>query len=369
MADQLAPEDELRAHLALSLVPGLGPKLTRALIQHFGSAAAVLKQTAAQLKEVPLIGSGKAEAFSQAFQSVDVDAEIRLLEKFGVTPVIHDDPRYPPTLAELEDAPDLIFLRGAPAASDQQAVAIVGSRTCTSYGKRITERIAAGLARAGWTIISGLARGIDGVAHRAALEAGGRTIAVLGGGLAKIYPPEHNDLADQIARQGYLITETPMQVAPQPGMFPARNRIISVLARGVVVVEAHAQSGALITARHAIDQGRALFAVPGPVDSDANAGCLELLRGEARLVRSAEDVLDDLRGPSPTLFDTKPTATMPAGLDDTEQRLWAALDEPKHIDQLARQTGLPIADLTRILMALELKRVVKRLPGNLYDRR
>jgi DNA processing protein len=160
----------------------------------------------------------------------------------------------------------------------------------------MAERLAAGLVRAGFTVVSGLARGIDGAAHRAALEAGGRTIAVLAGGLSRIYPPEHADLADQVAARGALVTETPMTVQPQPGMFPARNRIISGLSRGVVIVEAGERSGALITATHAAEQGREVFAVPGQADSPASAGCLELIRKGVRLVRSVDDILEDLRG-------------------------------------------------------------------------
>ena len=312
-----------------------------------------------------------------------MNAELALLAKHGVTPVLASDPRYPARLTTIDDPPSLVYLRGQPVPSDANCVAIVGSRSCTAYGKRIAERLAAGMARAGWTVVSGLARGIDGAAHRGALEAGGRTIAVLAGGLSRIYPPEHADLADQVAKQGYLITETPMTVPPQPGMFPARNRIISALARGVVVVEANIKSGALITVTHAAEQGREVFAVPGPVDSDPSAGCLELLRKGARLVRTAEDILEDLRGiappdPLPTtkktmLIDARPVdrgvPTMPEGLDAVSQQLWTALDTPKHVDELARLTQLSVPELSRLLMTLELKRVLKRLPGNLYDRR
>jgi DNA processing protein len=244
----------------------------------------------------------------------------------------------------------------------------------------MAERLAAGLARAGVTVVSGLARGIDGAAHRAALEAGGRTVAVLAGGLSRIYPPEHAGLAGEIcAGRGALVSETPMAMDPLPGMFPARNRIISGLSRGVVVVEADEKSGALITATHALEQGREVFAVPGPADSPTSAGCLRMIRDGARLVRSAEDILEDLTGVAPP---TEPAgasagpaaaprpAGPPPGLDDEQRRVWDSLgDRPRFADELTRELGLPVGELARVLMSLEMKKVIRRLPGNQYERR
>lgn len=378
----------LRDHLALALVPGLGPKLTAALLRHFGSPAAALRATAAQLRTVPQIGDMLAASFADAFRAVDVDAEVRLIEKHGVRPVPLGHPDYPPRLAAIPDPPPLVYFRGELTPADAAAVAVVGSRGCTAYGRRVADALAAGLARAGWTVVSGLARGIDGAAHRGALAAGGRTVAVLAGGLSRIYPPEHADLAGEVAAQGCLVTETPMTVASQPGMFPARNRIISGLSRAVVVVEAGERSGALITVEHAAEQGREVFAVPGPVDNPASAGCLELLRTGAKLVRSAEDVIEDLRGIAPPDPPTKPAAgghppgpptlfdpasgaprPPPAGLDPLEQQVWDALDTPRHGDELARLVGRPVGELTRALMGLELKKLVRRRPGNQYERR
>ncbi|QEL15323.1 DNA recombination-mediator protein A [Limnoglobus roseus] len=373
----------LRDHLKLALVPGLGPKLTAALLEHFGSPAAALKATYLQLLAIPLIGDKLARSFSESFRTVDVGPESELLVKHGVRPVVLGEADYPTRLTTLVGPPGLLYLRGTLTAADANAVGIVGSRACTAYGKRIAERIAAGLARAGWTVISGLARGIDGAAHRGALDAGGRTIAVLAGGLAKIYPPEHTSLADDVAKQGCLVSETPMTVAPLPGMFPARNRIISGLSRAVVVVEANVKSGALITVDHAAEQGREVFVVPGPVDSPASAGCLELIRKGAKLVRDADDILEDLRGiappdaapprrpaaanPTPSLFEPP---MVPAGLDAVQQKIWDALDgTPKHADELSRLTGAAISQLTSSLMQLELKKLIRRLPGNQYERR
>ena len=268
-------------HLALALVPGLGPKLTAALLERFGlPAARPGRRPSRKLLQIPQIGEVIApKTPPPPFGTVDIGPELELLTRFAVQPVPLGWPAYPAPLAAVNAPPPLLYFRqGHGQTPIQNAIGIVGSRSCTAYGRKMAEQLARGLVRAGFTIVSGLARGIDGVAHKAALDAGGRTIAVLAGGLSKIYPPEHADLADQVMKQGALVTETSMTVEPQPGMFPARNRIISGLSRAIIVVEANAKSGALITATHAGEQGREVFAVPGAVDSPASAGCLELLR-------------------------------------------------------------------------------------------
>lgn len=387
MVRPLSPE--LLDHLALALVPGLGPRLTASLLRHFGSAAAARQATENELRSVPQIGERLAGSFAKALRELDLSHELELLDKHNVRPVAKGTDGYPLTLAPLLDAPPLLYMHGEGwTEADANAIGIVGSRHCTAYGRRMAAEIAAGLCRGGVTVVSGLARGIDGAAHRGALDAGGRTIAVLAGGLAKIYPPEHDKLADEVAARGALITETPMTVAPQPGMFPARNRIISGLSRAIVVVEANIKSGALITVEHALEQGREVFAVPGNVDSPASAGCLELLRKGAKLVRSADDVLEDLRGvslpvepPAPT---RKPTATTPTlfpptreespraqdpQLEPNQKRVWDALTAIRHGDDLARELGITVSELSMLLMKLEMKRLVKRLPGNQYERR
>ncbi len=379
--------DAARDHLALALVPGLGPKLTAALLDRFGSAAAARQATAAQLRTIPHIGDKTAGEMAAALRDVDIGRELELIEKHGIVPVPLGFPGYPPALAALAAAPPLLYFSGAWTEADANAVGIVGSRACTAYGKRVAAELARGLARAGVTVVSGLARGIDGAAHRGALEAGGRTIAVLAGGLSSIYPPEHADLAAQVAAAGALVTETPMTVAPQPGMFPARNRIISGLSRGVVVVEANFKSGALITVTHALEQGKEVFAVPGPTDSPASAGCLEIIRKGARLVRSADDILDDLKGiataewgtkgkrpeaaeAQPALFsDPPPPPIPPPNLEPAQQAVWDMLASKRHADELARDGGVGAGELARVLMQLELKRLVRRLPGNFYERR
>jgi DNA processing protein len=390
MPDPLPPSP-VREHLALALVPELGPKRTRAVLDRFGSPAAALAATAAQLEPLPNFGPKVAARIADAMRAVDVSAEWGLIQKFGVSVVPLGDPAYPEPLAAFDDGPPLLYFCGGLTPADRQAVGIVGSRHCTAYGRKMAERLAAGLVRAGFTVISGLARGIDGVAHRAALDAGGRTVAVLAGGLSRIYPSEHTALADEIAGRGALMTETPMTVDPQPGMFPARNRIISALSRAVVVVEAGERSGALITATHAAEQGREVFAMPGNADSPASAGCLNLIRNGVRMIRDVDDLLEDLRGlrtdppparkrsPTPTLFDPPaevspplpppPPAGPPPDLTDTQRRLWEHLSEPRHVDDIARDLSMPAGELVRVLTMLEMKRVVRKQPGNVYARR
>jgi DNA processing protein len=387
MSDEILP-DSLRGHLALALVPGLGPKLTRAVLERFGSPANVLQATAQELESVPMVGAKLAQKFVSGFRLIDLNREWQLILQHKVHVAVKGEASYPDRLNTIDDAPQLLYMRGRFVDADRTAVGIVGSRGCTSYGRRIAERIAAGLVRAGVTVVSGLARGIDGAAHRGAIESGGRTIAVLANGLSTIYPPEHADLAKSVEENGVVLTETPMSVDPQPGMFPARNRIISALSRAIVVVEANERSGALITATHAAEQGREIFVVPGNVDSPASAGCLELIRKGARVVRSAEDILEDLQGLSlpdpppnrtrsvqpslPFASETKVIAAPtgpPPGLDEKSLSIWNSLAEPKHADNLARELGFSSAELTRALMTLELKKIIRRLPGNHYERR
>ncbi|MBL8799021.1 MAG: DNA-protecting protein DprA [Planctomycetia bacterium] len=358
---------EVRDLLALHMVPGLGPRLTAALLERFGSAAAVRQATASELQSVPHIGPKLARDFHAALQTLDVDAEVAQLERFETSVLAMGQPGYPAALAEVASAPPLLYVRGGLLPTDTNAVALVGSRHCTAYGRRVAERLAGDLARAGYTVISGLARGIDGAAHRGALQAGGRTLAVLAGGLSRIYPPEHADLAREVQASGALLTEATMMQQPLPEMFPARNRIISGLSRGVVIIEAAQQSGALITARHALEQGRDVFAVPGPVDSAASAGCLDLIRQGAKLVRGIDDLLEDLGG---SVVTTAPTAaTPPPGLDDTQRRVWEHLaGGVKHLDELAQQLELNVQQLSGALFALEMKKAVRRVPGGRYER-
>jgi DNA processing protein len=313
---------------------------------------------------------------------VDVTAELARVERAGVWLAARGGPDYPAALADLPGAPALLYVRGTLSAADARAVALVGSRRCSDYGRRVAARLAAGLARAGVTVVSGLARGIDGVAHKQALAAGGRTLAVLAGGLGRIYPPEHTPLADEVARSGALVSEASMGQEPLAGLFPVRNRIISGLSRAVVVVEAPARSGALITAEHAAEQGRSVLAVPGLVDGEGSAGCHELIRQGAVLCRGVEDVLEEVDGVSAREVAARAEARRqgegqpaaapagpPLGLDEGQRRVWEFLSGgTRSVDELAQHLGVGVPQLSGVLMSLEMKRVVRRLPGNRYER-
>jgi DNA processing protein len=290
----------------------------------------------------------------------------------GIDLVLRDDPAYPPALGRICDPPGVLFCRGKLEPRDELAVAIVGSRRCTVYGRQQAERLAGVLARAGLTIVSGLARGIDAAAHRGALEAGGRTLAVLGTGLAKIYPPEHAELAAAVAQNGAVLAEGPLDTAPLPGLFPQRNRIIAGLSMGVVVIEASRSSGALHTVRHALEQGREVFAVPGRIDSLASEGCHDILRDGATLVRHADDILlglGALAAPVRSGPDQSVHAARELLLDDQERRILNLVPiDPVHVDEILREAGIEPSRALATLTVLEMRRLVRRLPGSPYCR-
>lgn len=369
--------NEERDLLALHLVPGIGPRLSAALLRKFGSAAMVKQAGVHELLGIPHLGPATAARLHEALASRDVETELADIERFGVHLVRQGQPDYPRPLMTIAVPPRFLYVRGSLLERDEKAVAIVGSRSCTGNGRRVAEQLAFDMASAGYTVVSGLARGIDACAHRGALKAKGRTIAVLAGGLSKIYPPEHAELAEEVVAAGALVTESPMRMEPMASMFPIRNRIISGLCRGVVLVEAAEMSGALITARHALEQDREVFAVPGPVDSPASAGTLKLLRDGAKLIRNADDLLEDLGATSPLFAaaDHGPNRPQrerafepPAGLDKVQTRIWEFLAEARTVDDLAREVDQSIAAMSGLLMTLELKKVIRRLPGNVYER-
>ncbi len=354
--------------LLLSLVEGIGPRLTRQLLDVFGTPQAVLKAPSSELREVPGIGPKLAQRIAVARETIDVGSLIddcRRHEIAILTPAGED---YPRPLCDIPDPPAALFVKGSILPQDALAVAIVGSRHATHYGLAQAERLAGSLARAGLTIVSGLARGIDGAAHRGALNAGGRTLAVLGSGLLNIYPPEHEELAHDVAEAGALISESPPHSPPLAGAFPQRNRVISGLSMGVIVVEASLNSGALISARHAMEQGRDVFAVPGRVDSRMSHGCHRLIRDGAKLVESADDVLEEL-GPlsAPTTDAKGQEVHHPAELllNELEQQVLAAVErEATSIDRVVATCGLPVGQVLSTISVLEMRRLVRRLSGN-----
>lgn len=364
-----AISDETRALIALRMVPGIGPKLTAALIERFGSARLALQASAQDLLDVPQIGDELAQRLRQSMARNDADEEFALMKQHDVNVVVAGEPGYPPALGQIAGPPVLLYVAGQILPQDEKAIAIVGSRSCSSYGRRVAERMAGDFARLGITVVSGLARGIDACAHRGALNSKGRTLAVLAGGLCKIYPPEHADLAKEVKANGALISESSMRMEPMAGMFPARNRIISGMCQAVVVVEAAEKSGALITAVHAAEQGREVFAVPGQVDSPHSGGTLQLLRQGAKLARHAGDVLEDLDWHGKGQGHGPAAATVPSGLSELEAKVWEFLGEQaRTIDEIAQNLAKPIAELTGTLMTLELKKIIRRQPGNVYER-
>lgn len=373
---------EVRDLLALQMIEGLGPQRIRALLAHFGTLERLRRASAAELTQVAGIGDGLARTIVTELPAVDVEAEAERIERGGVRVLSPTLPGYPAALLPIPAAPLLLFARGEIVAADARAVALVGTRYMNAYGRRVAKMLAEGLARAGVTVVSGLARGVDGIAHRAALDAGGRTLAVLAGGLSRIYPPEHSDLAEAVTRAGALLTEATMTQPPTQWRFPARNRIISGLSRVIVIVQAPAGSGALITADHAAEQGKQVMAVPGALDDEQQAGCHRLLRDGAVLCRSVDDILEELDGFSNTLRQADaptvevaaspppaPPTGPPPGLDDTGRRIWEFLaDGSRAIDEIAQQLGLAMPPLATALMMLEMKKVVRRMPGNRYER-
>jgi DNA processing protein len=366
-------DDSLRDVVCLTMVSGVGPHTSRALLDRFGSATKVLAASATSLKQVPGVGPKLAERIAHARRDIDADAEVALCKRNDVQLVALDDPAYPPPLKDIHDPPPLLYMRGTYEPTDQLAIALVGSRRSTPYGVRIAERLAGSLARVGLTVVSGLARGVDSAAHRGALKAGGRTLAVLANGLAHVYPPEHADLARQIAAAGALLSEMPMEQQPLAGLFPQRNRIISGLCLGVVVVEATPRSGSLATAHHALDQNREVFAVPGPVDSLSSSGCHRLIRDGARLVETVDDILEEL---GPLVREVRPGSDAPPvrhpaelALSDHERSLLGQVgDQPITVDALIQSTGLTASQVMATLSVLEMRRLVRRLSGQQFIR-
>jgi DNA processing protein len=359
--------NELTALLQLLSVPGIGPARVRALVGRFRSTAAALAAPVAALCQVEGIDRTLAENIHRADNLAMARQQIEQAEKCGCRLLTFWEAEFPALLKKIYDPPALLFVKGELRAEDDSAVAIVGTRAPTEYGKLATERLTAALAARRMTIVSGLARGVDTVAHQTALQSGGRTLAVLGSGLDYIYPPENHRLAQEIAQHGALISEYFFGAKPDAVNFPRRNRIISGLAFGVLIVEAGEESGALITAHIALDQGREVFAVPGSIFSPKSLGPHRLIQEGAKLIMTVEDMLSELP-PQLDMFDKLQTAPPPAvALTENEQKVLAALShEPVHIDLLARQSNLPSSQLLSILLDLEFKNLVKQMPGKFF---
>ena len=365
-----------RAWVALAATPGLTPRGCALLLAHYHTPETVLTASAKELGSAPGISEATAALLASGESAKRAERLLRDSERLDVSVLTPDDAAYPARLRELPDPPPALWRRGSgdiPAA----AIAVVGSRRPSSYGRTMAERFGRELAQAGVTVVSGLARGIDAAAHRAVLETGGGTIAVLGCGLDRVYPQEHRSLQEAIGRDGALVTEFPLGAPPLAQHFPRRNRLISGLTLGVVVVEAGERSGSLITARLALEQGREVFAVPGNLGVGGSVGTNRLIKAGATLVERVEDILEavasqldpaSLRPPRPSSVAPSSTAD-PASLTTDERAVVAYVtDEPRHMDELASRLGRPVQQVAALLVSLEIKGVVRQLPGQLYRR-
>jgi DNA processing protein len=370
--DPSDPEEQ-RALVALSLVPGVGPGRLRALLARFGSAVAVRRAPARQLAAADGVGRQTAEAVAAFRDEAEVERQFARAAQVGAALVTLHDPRYPSLLKRIYDPPPLLWVRGRLVPEDERAVAVVGTRKATPYGKRAAESFAAGLARHGLTVVSGLAYGVDAAAHRAALEAGGRTVAVLGSGVDRIYPSRHAALVRQIldADAGAVVSELPLGAAPDAGNFPRRNRIIAGLALGTLVVEARATGGALITAYEALEQNREVWAVPASLFTEMEGANRLIRKSHAALVTGVDDVLADLEG---VLGPAAPSAEAPAalaadGLNRIERQLYDALGpEPVPLDALCAATGLDASTALVYLLNLEFAGLARQLAGKQFFR-
>ena len=355
--------DDLKYRVAFARVSAVGSTRTRLLEKHFGSLEAAWEAPAGELRAAGL-GPAAVSAIATVRGRVDPQEEMDRLARLGVQPLTWHDPAYPQLLRNIYDPPPVLFAKGSLGPPDERLVTVVGTRNPTAYGREAAHHLAADLARNGVTIASGLARGIDAAAHRSALEQGGRTLAVLGSGLDIVYPPEHVGLAEQIARSGAVLSEYPMGTRPDSRHFPRRNRLLSGLSMGILVVEAGEGSGALWTVRHALEQGREVFCVPGSIYSPASKVTNQLIQEGAKLVTQVEDVLEELNL-SMLASEQLPLPGLPATEEPEEAALLGALEfEPQHVDDLSRRCGLPIPVVTSTLALLEIKGLV-RLTGRM----
>lgn len=369
------PSPDLEPLLRLSLVKGVGPQRYATLVERFGSAADALLASRADLERLPGMGPGLArEIVEIGGREGDrrLEAALRAMERAGAIPLTPEDPGYPEDFRLLADPPFLIYAAGDPRLARAPGVAIVGTRSPSHYGRDAAAALSNGVAAAGYTVVSGMARGIDTIAHRAALEAGGVTIGVLGHGIDTVYPPENRALFESVRRRGLLITEMPPGEQPLAGNFPRRNRLIAAMSRAVLVVEMGLKSGAQHTVTYALELGREVMAVPGPIASPASAGTNQLIKEGARVVTSADDIIEELGGVGSAgsgLTPSRGQEALPL-LTCEEDRVLTTLDgEARHVDQLALAVGLEHGALLGLLLELELKGAVEALPGMQYRRR
>lgn len=357
--------------LALHLVPGVGSIFFKRLIDRFKRPEAVFRASLRELVEVEGLGEKLANEIRKGPDEKAVNRELSLLEGAGGSLITMEDEDYPTRLQAIYDPPAVLYARGALMEADELAVSIVGSRRTSYYGRSVTEKISRELAEQGVTVVSGMARGIDSVAHSGAISGGGRTIAVLGCGVDVIYPPENRGLFSKIIEHGAILSEYPMGCPPEGGHFPRRNRIISGLSIGVLVVEAGDKSGSLITVKYALEQGRDVFAVPGNVGAEGSRGTNRLIKEGARVVESGADILEEILPQFKGVAKNRKGGEAPeCDLDKDEKFLFERLEvSPVHIDTLIRETRLEAGKISGLLLNLELKGLVLQWPGKWFSRK
>jgi DNA processing protein len=366
--------DSKEAFIALNMIEHLGPVRLRQLLEHFGSAPPILAASKSQLLRVRGIGEDTAAAIAGWEGAVDLSAELERIGDFGCQVLTQEDAAYPELLRQIYDPPIVLYVKGELTPKDKNAVAIVGTRQTTHYGKEVARKLAFQLGYIGVTVVSGGARGIDTAAHQGALAARGRTIAVLGTGINIVFPSENGALFERIAAQGAVLTQYPFNRNADKQSFAIRNRIVAGMTLGTVVVEASLTSGALITSNFANEYGRQVFAVPGRIDSPRSKGCHDLIKKGAKLSESAEDILSEFeylfppsnRPPSPA-----DTGALPAlELSENERKVLTSLsaETELHADEIIRASGLPPSAVSAVLLGLEMKRLVKQLPGKRFVR-
>ena len=366
--------DSREALVALNLIEHVGPVRVRQLLDHFGDAPSVLRASRQQLLQVRGIGEDTADAIAGWEKTVNLNSELKRIQEFGCQILTPADEAYPELLRQIYDPPIVLYVKGRLSAKDKNAVAMVGSRRTTHYGIETARKLAYQLAYVGVTVVSGGARGIDTAAHQGALSARGRTLCVLGTGINIVFPPENVELFERIAAGGAVITQYPFNRNADKQSFAIRNRIVAGMTLGTVVVEANLSSGALITANFAVEYGRQLFAVPGRIDSPQSKGCHELIKKGAKLCEGAEDVLSEFEYLFPA--SNRPpsaaeTGTLPAlELSENEKTIIDALssNEEMPMDEVIRRSGLPVSTVSVVLLGLEMKRLIKQLPGKLFVR-
>jgi DNA processing protein len=367
----IAPmHDECAPWLALGRVKGLGCVGFKKLAAHFADPTKIFSASSAELAQVEGLHRDVIDGLLNFSDWVEIDNEVRRAREAGIDLVPFTHPSYPARLRMIADPPPFLYVKGVIRVEDDKAVAIVGSRSASDYGRRVARDLARGLANLGFTVVSGMARGIDGTAHQTVLQAGGRTIAVLGSGVERAYPPEHDNLYRHISESGAVISELPIGTRPMAFNFPARNRLISGLSLGVVVVEATEKSGSLITAAMAVEQGREVFAVPGEAGASRSRGAHQLIRQGAKLVETVDDIIEEI---APQLLRRSgaaapsPPRTLPQSAGEQARKILALLQENTlQVDQVIERSALPAAQVLEILLDLELQGFIRQSPGHIY---